>query len=185
MTPRQQLFAALTGEPLDRHPAWLLFPWNKIGCYVDVRTHPAYRPIHERSQGQVIILNRHRLEAPLLVDPMGVPERLVTDEDLERFAAAEIETDPDRIAAALDKQLPQYLADRAAFPADYGSMMLSMGEPIGPVHQREQMRVAVHELRDRFAGKRLIISPTAGPFDPDPPQRLIDNYHAFLDAALD
>ncbi len=49
----------------------------------------------------------------------------------------------------------------------------------------EKMKQTVRSMRRRFAGKRLIISPTAGPFDPEPPPRLNENYHALLDGAFD
>ncbi|OPZ30611.1 MAG: methylcobalamin:coenzyme M methyltransferase [Lentisphaerae bacterium ADurb.BinA184] len=46
-----------------------------------------------------------------------------------------------------------------------------------------QMRAAVHDVIREAAGRRLILSPTAGPFDPAPPGSLIANYLAFLDAS--
>lgn len=46
----------------------------------------------------------------------------------------------------------------------------------------EQIRTAVHEVLDECRGRRFILSPTAGPFDENPSQRLIENYMAFLDA---
>ena len=36
MTPWQRLFAALEGEPTDRVPVWLLFPYHRFSSYVDV-----------------------------------------------------------------------------------------------------------------------------------------------------
>lgn len=48
-----------------------------------------------------------------------------------------------------------------------------------------QMRQAVLDIRRRVAGKRFILSPTAGPFDPAPPPELIDNYLAFIDACCE
>jgi hypothetical protein len=46
-----------------------------------------------------------------------------------------------------------------------------------------QMRTAMQQLLAESAGHPFILSPTAGPYDPDPPDRLIANYHEFLDAA--
>lgn len=47
----------------------------------------------------------------------------------------------------------------------------------------EQMKENVFEVLDEVAGRRFILSPSAGPFDSDPPDNLIDNYIAFIDAA--
>ena len=48
----------------------------------------------------------------------------------------------------------------------------------------EQMTRAVHTLLDECRGRRHILSPSAGPFDPNPPPRVIENYRAFLEAAV-
>ena len=61
MTNRNRLFAVLDGEPADRVPIWLLFPYHPIGCYVNVRTHPSYRPVFEASKKYAIMLNRRNL----------------------------------------------------------------------------------------------------------------------------
>ena len=58
MTPRERLLAVLSGKPVDKTPAWLLFPYHSTSYYVDVRTHPAYRPVAERSLTDAITLNR-------------------------------------------------------------------------------------------------------------------------------
>jgi uroporphyrinogen-III decarboxylase len=44
------------------------------------------------------------------------------------------------------------------------------------------MRNEVRNIINRCQGKRIILSPTAGPFDPNPPEILIENYLAFMDA---
>lgn len=49
---------ALRGDPVARVPAWLLFPYHRLGCYVDVRTHPAYRPVAEAARTLAVTLNR-------------------------------------------------------------------------------------------------------------------------------
>jgi len=46
-----------------------------------------------------------------------------------------------------------------------------------------QMAAAVHAVLDECRGRRLILPPSAGPFDPEPPARLIDNYLVFLRTA--
>jgi hypothetical protein len=45
------------------------------------------------------------------------------------------------------------------------------------------MKKAVRETLEEIAGRRFILSPTAGPFDPSPPEALLANYIAFIDAA--
>ena len=47
----------------------------------------------------------------------------------------------------------------------------------------DEMRAAVRDVLNECRGKRLILSPSAGPFDALPPQRLIENYVAFMDEA--
>ena len=47
----------------------------------------------------------------------------------------------------------------------------------------DQMARAVRDVLDECRGQRLILSPTAGPYDPDPPDALIENYVAFMTAA--
>lgn len=47
----------------------------------------------------------------------------------------------------------------------------------------DRMIKAVRETLDEVAGRRFILSPTAGPFDPSPPEALLENYIAFIDAA--
>jgi uroporphyrinogen-III decarboxylase len=44
---------------------------------------------------------------------------------------------------------------------------------------------AVRDTLDEVNGRRFILSPSAGPFDPDPPQNLLDNYVTFMRAARD
>jgi hypothetical protein len=56
-------------------------------------------------------------------------------EELEAFLNFPVETDPVRITAALDRQLPAYLKEREEFPSEYGAMMLCLGEPIGRLYQ--------------------------------------------------
>jgi hypothetical protein len=50
---------------VDQVPVWLLFPYHPLGCYVDVRTHPAYMPVFEASKNRAIMLNRRWLGAAL------------------------------------------------------------------------------------------------------------------------
>ena len=47
-----------------------------------------------------------------------------------------------------------------------------------------EMKGVVQAVLDEVGERPFILSPTAGPFDESPPQRLIDNYIAFIDAAM-
>lgn len=49
----------------------------------------------------------------------------------------------------------------------------------------DQMKALVKATIDEGAGRRFILSPSAGPFDETPPEALIDNYIAFIDAAVE
>jgi len=65
-TPRERLFRALNGEPTERAPLWLLFPYHPTAYYVDVRSHPDYRRVFEfGAERGVIALNRRNPRAPL------------------------------------------------------------------------------------------------------------------------
>jgi len=47
----------------------------------------------------------------------------------------------------------------------------------------DEMRRAVRAVLEECRGRRLVLSPTAGPFDSNPPRRIIENYCAILDEA--
>ncbi len=47
-----------------------------------------------------------------------------------------------------------------------------------------EMKARVRDVLNEVAGRRFILSPSAGPFDANPPDALIDNYIAFIDAAM-
>lgn len=61
------------------------------------------------------------------------------DEDLETYLEFPVETDRKVIEANLAKRLPAYLAEKAEFPEAYGSMMLDLGEPIGPLYHAAEL----------------------------------------------
>ena len=66
MTPRQRLLRALRGEPTDRVPVWLLFPYHPTGYYVNVWNHPEYRTVCDFAEPHgVITLNRRNLNIRL------------------------------------------------------------------------------------------------------------------------
>jgi hypothetical protein len=45
------------------------------------------------------------------------------------------------------------------------------------------MAQAVRDVLAECRGRRLILSPSAGPFDENPPPRLIENYLTFMETA--
>jgi len=47
----------------------------------------------------------------------------------------------------------------------------------------ERMREETLKLLEACRGKRLILSPSAGPFEADPPEAVLRNYESFLEAA--
>jgi hypothetical protein len=46
-----------------------------------------------------------------------------------------------------------------------------------------QMRQAVRDVLSECKGRRLLLSPSAGPYDPAPSEQFLKNYHAFVDEA--
>lgn len=61
------------------------------------------------------------------------------EEDLEFFCSLPVVTDAATISRTLDAALPGYLAERAEFPLEYGSMMLDLGEPVGTLYGRSNL----------------------------------------------
>ena len=93
MTARERLFAVLEGDDTDHVPVWLLFPYHPTYYYVDVQTHPGYKPIFEASKKYAIMLNRRNLgtpsDAPGLRKrkeslPLFTPEVTYRSEDMEK-----------------------------------------------------------------------------------------------------
>lgn len=172
MTPREVLFRALDGEPVDRVPVWLLFPYHPTGYYVDVRAHAAYRRVFEyaREKG-VISLNRRNLGVPLhapgvtctdaeittsdgpvrrhMIAYNGIQvhadqpgkKLLATDEDLEAFCRFPLQDSEPALSRALEQQLQQYLKERDEFPVEYGAMMLDLGSPINTLYHAADLGI--------------------------------------------
>ncbi|NLF39508.1 hypothetical protein GX586_08685, partial [bacterium] len=69
----------------------------------------------------------------------AVRKLIDNEHDLEQFLQIPVEVDKGRIEAALDAQLPRYLAERAEFPIEYGAMMLDLGEPIGQLYSHANL----------------------------------------------
>jgi len=165
VTSRERLLAVLRGQPVDRVPVWLLFPYHRTNYYVDVRTNPCYIPVFEKSRQRAIMLDRrnpsHSLFSP---DVRTEDEKFVEqgwqvqrrrlrygDRQLvaetrrkgseiatKKFLECEADLDTlltfplnDHPQTELDRRADQYFAERAEFPAEYGAMMLDLGEPIG------------------------------------------------------
>jgi len=95
-------------------------------------------------------------------------KRLLTcPEDLEFYAALPVNLDRDRIYQQLDAQMPQYLREKAEFPPEFGSMMLDIGEPVGPLYnvaKLEEYSVwslthsdLIVDLFDRFMEQKRIL----------------------------
>ena len=72
-------------------------------------------------------------------DERIVKKLLESEEDLDLLLTFPINNDPACIAAELDRQAPQYLAEKAEFPPDYGSMMLDLGEPISFLYRNSNL----------------------------------------------
>ncbi len=144
VTPRERLLAALEGRPTDHVPVWLLFPFHPTGYYVDVRQHPAYRPLHELALERCVTLNRRNPGGiPLLranADPARTPPgKIETDEDLEAFCSLPIETDEAVLRPALDRFAAHCRTERAEFPERAGAMMLDLGEPVGRLYHSSNL----------------------------------------------
>jgi len=167
---------ALQGEPVDRTPVWLLFPYHPTSYYVDVRSHPDYRRIFDLSQQQGVIMLNRRNPAVRWHSPDVVYERaeiasnsgpvhrrtmkwggvqvysdhprkagspgkklLESDEDLEAFCRLPIEDNEPRIEADLKDQLGEYRREQSEFPLDQGSMMLDLGSPVNALYHSSNL----------------------------------------------
>lgn len=176
MNARERLFAALNGEPTDRVPAWLLFPYHRTSYYADVRTLPAWQEVFKLSLEKAITLNRRNLAAPLFepevetshaefeengakvsrtvyewkgrrlfaetsISPeeTKVKRLLESEEDLETFCSFPVLTDRKAVERHLDARKAAYDAERKEFPEELGAMMLDLGEPIGPLYHNANL----------------------------------------------
>lgn len=71
MTNRERIIGTLRGEPVDRVPIWLLFPWDRTSYYTDVRKEPSYAPVIEAMTRKASILNRRNFD----LDPFATDFR--------------------------------------------------------------------------------------------------------------
>lgn len=58
MNSRERLSRLFAGKEIDRVPVWLLFPYHRIGCYVDVYEQPSYQDIVEVKENYTDIFDR-------------------------------------------------------------------------------------------------------------------------------
>lgn len=65
---------------------------------------------------------------------VNIKKLLSNDKELEFYCSLPVETDSKRLAAELERRLPQYLQEKDEFPLEYGAMMLDLGEPILPLY---------------------------------------------------
>ncbi len=165
MTNRERLLAALRGEPVDRPPVWLLFPWHRTTYYTDVRAEPSYREVVEAQLRHASVLDRRNFDlSPFALPP---PQGLLrSEEELDRFMDLPI-LEGAALDAALEAFLPPYLAERAEFPPDAGAMMLDLGEPVGVLYhasdlneypiwsltRREEVAAFLRRLQAHFLAK--------------------------------
>ena len=169
MTPRERILGVLRGEPVDRVPIWLLFPWHTTSYYTDVRTNPRYASVFEASRNYAVHLDRRNIAltrfAPeverhvetwtdgskrmrrgslsykgrTLTEETGVRRLLEDERDLELFCGLPVNLDETAIGRELSAQMPAYERERAEFPTDLGSMMLDLGEPIGLLYESSSL----------------------------------------------
>jgi uroporphyrinogen-III decarboxylase len=64
MTSRERLWAALSLQEPDRVPIWMLFPRERLDCYVDVHTLPSYAPVMRHVWDETDWLDRRSIPAP-------------------------------------------------------------------------------------------------------------------------
>jgi uroporphyrinogen-III decarboxylase len=62
MTNRERILGVLRGEEVDRVPIWLLFPWDRITYYTDVRREPSFAPVVEAMTRTASVLNRRTFD---------------------------------------------------------------------------------------------------------------------------
>lgn len=80
MTNRERFFAVLNGEPCDRVPIWMLFPYHSTGYYADVMHSVKYKPVWNAALEHTIMLDRRNLGASLFAaDVMLTQETTESD----------------------------------------------------------------------------------------------------------
>ena len=117
MNARERLFAALNGEPTDRVPIWLLFPYHRTGYYGDVRNEPSYRPVFEASKQYAITLNRRNPRVPLFAPEVQQWHETATEGD-ERIERDLLEYRGRRLCAEVRHQAGSTAVKRLLCTAD-------------------------------------------------------------------
>jgi len=72
-------------------------------------------------------------------DRTDIEKLISSEEDFAKFAQLPLETDRDVIHKTLDAQIARFHAEKAEFPSHLGSMMASLGEPIGDLYGRSKL----------------------------------------------
>lgn len=63
MNSKERLLRLFNGEKIDRIPVWLLFPYHRLGCYVDVYNEPSYKEIVKVKEKYTDIFDRRSFPA--------------------------------------------------------------------------------------------------------------------------
>lgn len=103
MNARERLFAVLDGEPTDRTPIWLLFPYHRTSYYGDVRAEPSYRAVFEASKQYAIMLDR-RNPRPRLFAPEVTERREAFADGADRVERTYLEYKGRRLYAETRRQ---------------------------------------------------------------------------------
>jgi len=72
-------------------------------------------------------------------DEVAVKKLLETEEDLDTLLTFPLNDDAARVNAELETQAAKYLAEKAEFPEQYGSMMLDLGEPVSFLYHQSNL----------------------------------------------
>lgn len=79
MTNRERLLNILDGQPTDRVPIWLLFPYHDCDFYADVRNNPCYTDIFEASKTCAIMLDRRPVNLCVFTPDVRITHEQVTE----------------------------------------------------------------------------------------------------------
>ncbi|HCE43373.1 MAG TPA: hypothetical protein DET40_07480 [Lentisphaeria bacterium] len=68
-----------------------------------------------------------------------VGKLIKTEDELAFYCSLPVNTDRSRIEGELDGRIQKYLAEKAEFPEELGSMMLDLGEPISNLYHSSEL----------------------------------------------
>lgn len=205
-SPVNQLYQAAS---LEEYAIWSLTQDRLIVAWLDRMMNQleiVYRFCLERNLADVYFLVGSELASPPLVSPETFRKWVVP---YESRLIALIHSYGKRVIQHYHGQVRELLPEFAAMDPDglhtieappVGNCTLSQAYEgtqshitlIGNIQYDEfrsatpaDMKRRVHETLDEVAGRRFMLSPTAGPFDANPSPTLIDNYIAFIEAAAE